>query len=113
MVSGNGASAEALSAARTALAARDDDITRADRALTDLVRGAHRVAVESMRRIDAIRTDIDSAVARGPGGSAAARELGFFLVAKNREVIAIITEARADAAAKTVALQDLSERYRH
>ena len=113
MADGTGETGEALDAARGALAARDGDLAAADSALIALLGAAHRTAADCARRIDAVRAEIKAAVARGPAGSAAsAREFGAFLVAKNREIIGIVTEARADAAAKTVALQSLGERYR-
>ena len=104
---------DALDAARAALAARDRDLADADAALTAVLDAACRTATGCARRIDGVRAEIDAAVAGARFDSAAAaREFGAFLVAKNREIIAILTEARADTDATTVALQALGERYR-
>ena len=112
-MSQQGNSAAALEAARRALAARDADLADADRVLAAAVADAHAVAVESIGRIDAIKADVDAAVSDQPKDSAAgAREFGRNLVTKNRDIAAVITEAVAEAQAKTVALKELQERYR-
>lgn len=104
---------DALDAARATLAARDRDLAAADAALTAALHAAYRTAADCAHRIDGVRAEIDAAVARVRFDSAApAREFGAFLVAKNREITALLTEARADADAATVALQALAERYR-
>lgn len=113
MVSGNGEAGDALSAVRSALAARDGELASADDELAAVLHGAHRDAQDSVRRIDAVRAAIDSAVAdRDTDGAAAAREFGAFLVERNREISTILTEAQAAVSAQTIALQQLSDRYR-
>lgn len=110
MVSGTG---DALSAARAALAARDGELAAADEELLAILHAAHREGIASVRRIDAVASAIDAAVAgRNTDGAAAAREFGAFLVARNREISDIITDAQAAVTAKTIALQQLSGRYR-
>ena len=112
-MSQQGTSAAALEAARRALAARDADLAEADRALAAAVADAHAVAVESIGRIDAMTADIDAAVRDRPKDSAAsAHEFGRHLVAKNREIAAVITEAVEVAQTKTVVLKELQDRYR-
>lgn len=107
-----GQTRDSLAAARGALGVRDDDIAAADAALADLLGQAHRLAVESAGRIDAVRSEIEAAVGSGvPGNPAGAAEFGRFLVAKNREIIEIMSEARDAASAKAAALQELSRRY--
>lgn len=107
-----GESAEALEAARRALAARDADLADADRALAEAVAGAYAIAVESIGRIDAIGTEVEAAAAEQPTDTAAgAREVGRHLVTKNRETADVIREAQAAADAKTLVLKQLSERY--
>lgn len=104
---------DALDAARAVLTARDRDLADADAALTAVLDAAYRTATGCARRIDGVRAEIDAAVAGVRFDSAAgAREFGAFLVAKNREIIALLTEARADADATTGALQALAELYR-
>lgn len=112
-MSQQGNSAAALEAARRALAARDADLADADRVLARAVADAHAIAVESIGRIDAIKADIDAAVTDQPKDSAAgAHEFGRHLIAKNRDIAAVVTEAAAVAQAKTVAVKELQERYR-
>lgn len=104
---------DALESARRALAARDADLVDADRALADAVAGAHAAAVESVRRIDAIGADLDAAVGQSPRDNPAqARELSRTLLAKNRDIAAVVTEAKAVAHSKAVELKELTERYR-
>ncbi len=112
-MSQRGNSAAALEAARRALAARDADLADADRALAAAVADAHAIAVESIGRLDAIKAEVETAVSDQPKDTAAgAREFGRNLVAKNRDIAAVITEAVASAQAKTVVLKELQERYR-
>jgi PHP family Zn ribbon phosphoesterase len=104
---------DALSAVRAALAARDGELAAADEELVAVLHAAHRDGISSVRRIDAVASAIDAAAAgRIIDGPAAGREFGAFLVERNREIRDIVTDAHADVAAKTIALQQLSERYR-
>jgi hypothetical protein len=108
-----GSTADALEAARRALAARDADLSEADRALAEAIHGAYTIAVDSINRIDAINAEVDAAATDHPKDTAAgAREIGHHLLAKNREIAAVIIEAQAAAEAKTIALKGLTERYR-
>lgn len=108
-----GDSVGALAAARRALAARDADLADADRALAEALTGAHAIAVESIGRIESITADIDAAATEQPKDTpAGAREVGRQLVAKNRDIAEVVSTARAAVAAKTAALQALTERYR-
>lgn len=112
MAEDTGRTRDSLAAARGALRVGDDDLAAADAALADLLGQAHRLAVESAGRIDAVRSEIEAVVDSGvPGTPAGAAEFGRFLVAKNREIIAIVSEARDASSAKTTALQELSRRY--
>jgi len=108
-----GESADALTAARRALADRDADLADADRALAETVAGAHAIAAESIGRIEAINADIEAAAAAdGKDSPAAAREMGRQLVAKSRETAGVLGAAAAAIEAKTVVLKRLAERYR-
>jgi hypothetical protein len=107
-----GNSADALAAARRALAARDADLADADRALAETLAGAHAIAVESIGRLETISAEIDSAATEQSHDSAAgAHEVGRQLVAKSREITEVITSAEAAVDAKTVALRELTGRY--
>jgi Domain of unknown function (DUF4226) len=116
MVGDSGLSADALESARSALAARDRDLAEADRELADAVAGAHTAATEAIRRLDAVGAEIESAVSRHAalaGDTAVGtREFARYLIAKQREIIDIVTRARADAAAKAVVLRGLRDRFR-
>ena len=112
-MSQQGTSAAALEAARRALAARDADLADADRVLSAAIADAHAIAATSIGRLDAIKTEINAAVSEQPKDSAAsAQEFGRHLVAKNREIAAVVTEAVEVAEAKTVVLKELQDRYR-
>jgi hypothetical protein len=112
-MSQHGDSSDALESARRALAARDADLADADQALAETVAGAHAIAVEAIGRIEAIGAELVAAAAAGPGdSSAAAHEVSRRLVAKNRDIAAVVSEAKAAAHAKTVALKELTDRYR-
>lgn len=108
-----GDSADALAAARRSLAARDADLADADRALAATVADAHAIAVQSISRLAAISDDIEAAAADQPTDTpAAAREIARNLVARNREIAEVVSEARELTRAKTLALKELAERYR-
>jgi len=112
-MSQHGDSPDALESVRRTLAARAADLADADLALAEAVAGAHAMAVESIGRIDAIGAELDAAAAEAPGGSpSAAHELSRTLVAKNRDIAAIVSEAKAAAQAKAAALKELTDRYR-
>lgn len=105
-------SGDALEAARRLLAARDADLADADRVLAATVAEVHGIAVDAIGRIEEIRSAIETVVSDGTTGSpAGAREVGRDLVAKNRELTGVVTEARDAALAKTLALKQLAERY--
>lgn len=107
-----GAGAGALAHAAAALAARDAALADADRELAAVVRAAHALADESIRRIESVRTHLDAAVVgRRVADPVEGREFARFLLDKNRELIAVVTAAAASAEAKTVALVQLIDRY--
>ncbi len=109
-----GDSGDALAAARRLLAARDADLADADRLLAETVAGAHRIALESIGRIEAIGSEVEAAATDQTSDSAAgAREVARRLVEKNREIASVVSAAKDAAHAKTVALKELGERYRN
>ncbi|HEY5149646.1 MAG TPA: DUF4226 domain-containing protein [Mycobacterium sp.] len=108
-----GQSGEALAAARSALAARDSDLADADRELSAAVAGAYATATDAIRRLETIRAEIAAAVSgQGVGTPAEGRAFARFLLDKQRELVDIVTAAKAEVAAKVAALQQLSTRYR-
>ncbi len=107
-----GASGEALEAARSLLAARDRDLAEADAELVEVVSGAYAAATEAIRKLDAVGTEIETAVAgQAVAGPAEGREFARLLLAKQREISDILLAARADADAKVVEFQRLLDRY--
>ena len=107
-----GEAGQALLSARAGLAARDAVLAAADRALTDTLAAAYAAAVESIARIEAIRADIDAAAGRSPDSPAGAHDLSSLLVAKQREIAAVLGDARAESEAKTAVLQKIAAQYR-
>ena len=109
----HGESGEALASARSALAARDGDLAAADRELSAVIAGAYATATEAIRRLEAIGAEIAAAV----GGQsvetpAEGRAFARLLLDKQRELVDIVTAAKAGADAKVSALQQLSGQYR-
>ncbi|OMC21956.1 DUF4226 domain-containing protein [Mycobacterium colombiense] len=110
-----GPSLEAVEARRSALASRHGTASEADRVLTDVLTSAHEAARESVRRLDAIAEQIDHATVNQadlaldtPLG---AREFQRFLMAKQREIASVVTEAREFGQAKRAVLQSLRAQY--
>jgi hypothetical protein len=102
-----------LESARSLLAARDRDLADADAELAEALAGAHAAATEAVRRLDAISTEIEAAVAsQAVTAPTEGREFARFLLAKHREISDVLTAARADADAKVIVLQRLLESYR-
>ena len=115
MTEQTGPAADAATARRAALAARHDSVAEADRALIEALTAAHAATVEGIARLDAIQQEIDEAVARQielavdtPAGG-----LNFqrFLLAKQREISAIISQARQQDADQRARLESLSSEY--
>ena len=107
-----GDSGDALEAARRLLAARDADLAEADRALSAAVADAHAIAADAIGRIEVIGSEIEAAVTDQPKDTAAAaRDLARNLVAKNREIADVVSQARDAVHAKTIALKELTGRY--
>ena len=101
----SGETGEALATARTVLAARDRALGEADRALHDVLDDAYRLAADSIRRIEAVQSEIE---ALGPDSEVDPRSCARLLLDRNRELIGIVTAARDGAAAKAAELQRLT-----
>jgi hypothetical protein len=110
-----GHSAIAVRAAQMALSSRFAGATEADRALAEALAGARAAALEALRRLDEIEADIESVVAHQEtlalDTPAGARELQRFLIAKQREIAAIISATAAEDEAKKAVLEGLSAGY--
>lgn len=110
-----GPSVAAVQARQAELAIRHGAVSDADRALTEILRSAHAAMREGVRRLDAIADEIDHATMRRnelaidtPMG---AREFQKFLLAKQREIVAVVADARELGRAKTTALEGLRRQY--
>ncbi len=110
-----GGSVEAIGARQAALSARHTASAEADRALVEALAGAHAATVEGIRRLDAIAAEIDGAVtnqaALALDTAMGAREFQKFLIAKQQEISAVVSQARELDGATRAALDKLREHY--
>jgi Domain of unknown function (DUF4226) len=94
-----GHSVAAIRDRQAALLAQHSAVSDLDHVLREALAGAHAATVEGLSRLDAIAQEIDSAVQNQaalaldiPVGR---REFQKFLVSKQQEIVAVVTEARA------------------
>lgn len=110
-----GLSIGAIGEQQAALSTQHAAASDADRALAEALAGAHAATVEGIRRLDAIAAEIDSAVtnqaALGLDTAIGAREFQKFLITKQREISAVVSDARELDGAKKAVLEQLSEHY--
>jgi hypothetical protein len=97
------------------MASLHNTVADADRVLAEALADAHAVMRESVSRLDAIAAEIDRVVS-GQADPAidtpmGAREFQKFLVAKQREIAAVVAHARELDRAKSAVLQNLRARY--
>ncbi len=105
----------AIQARQSALASRHSTAADADRVLAEVLASAHAATRESIRRLNAIAEEIDRAAQAQtdlavdtPMG---AREFQRFLVAKQREIAAVMADAHELDRAKKAVLDSLRARY--
>ncbi|MDT5260078.1 MAG: hypothetical protein QOD10_5158 [Mycobacterium sp.] len=110
-----GPSVGALQARQSVLASQHSTAAEADRVLAEALTSAHAATRESIRRLDAIAEEIDRAATGGailavdtPVG---VREFQRFLVAKQREIAAVVADAHELDRAKTAVLDRLRAQY--
>lgn len=113
MAEQTGPSIAAIQAQQAGLASRHSAISDADRALMDALATAHAEMREGVRRLDAIAAEIEQAVSDQSAADTplGAREFQRFLVAKEREIAAVMAHVRDVAQAKSAVLQGLREHY--
>jgi len=115
MVEQGGLSITAIGDQQTALSTLHTAAAEADRVLADALAGAHAATVEGVRRLDAIAAEIEGAVtnqaAFGIDTAVGAREFRRFLVAKQREILSVVSEAQELSSAKKAVLDKLGEHY--
>jgi Domain of unknown function (DUF4226) len=116
MVEQSGQSVDALRARLDALSQRHTLVAEADRRLADTVTSAHAVTVGALAQLDRIEAEIESAVSTARtcavDTSAGARELQRLLIAKQREILVVVSEADEQSAMKTAVVQELLDTYR-
>jgi hypothetical protein len=110
-----GPSLGAIQEWQSALVSQHSAAAEADRVLAEALASAHASARESIRRLDAIGEELDRAAADRtdlavdtPMG---VREFQRFLVAKQREIAAVVADARELDRAKRAALDGLRAQY--
>lgn len=90
-------------------------VAEADRILAETLGSAHAAMRESVRRLNVISVEIDRAVADQAAlavdTSLGAKEFQRFLAAKQREMAAVVADARALARTKSAQLQRLRDVY--
>ncbi|MEE6136168.1 DUF4226 domain-containing protein [Mycobacterium sp. 050128] len=110
-----GHSLTAIQARQSAMATRHDSVAEADCALMDVLASAHAAMRESIRRLDAIGDEIERAVPQqrslGVDTPMGAREFQKFLVAKQREIAAVVADACELDRAKSAVLKGLRAQY--
>jgi hypothetical protein len=108
-------SLEVIQARQAAMATLHGTVADADRVLAEALAEAHAVLRESVSRLDAIAAEIDR-VASGHADPAVdtpmgAREFQKFLVAKQREIAAVVAHAHDLDRTKSAVLQSLRAQY--
>ena len=115
MAEQTGYSVAAVQARQAELLAQHSSVSDVDRVLREALASAHAATIEGLSRLDAIAHDIDSAVqnqaALALDTPVGIREFHQFLLAKQHEIIAVITEARELGSAKTAVLEGLRPHY--
>ncbi|MEB3980843.1 DUF4226 domain-containing protein [Mycobacterium sp. 663a-19] len=111
----SGPSLAAIQARQAALADQHGTVADADRVLAEVLANAHTAIRESIRRLDAIADEIERAA---PDRNDLAldtplgvREFQRFLVAKQREIAAIVADAHELDRAKSAVLEELRAHY--
>lgn len=108
-------SVAAARARQSALSSQHGAAAEADRILAQVLAGAHASARESVRRLDAIAEQIDHATQHQahlaidtPLG---AREFQRFLTDRQREIVAIVADARELDRSNRAVLENLRAQY--
>jgi Domain of unknown function (DUF4226) len=110
-----GPSVAALRSRQSQLANQHSVAADADRVLAEVLASTHAAMRESVRRLDAIAEEIESAVVHqeqlAVDTPLGVRQLQRFLLAKQREITAVVADARELGRAKCVALESLRAQY--
>jgi Domain of unknown function (DUF4226) len=110
-----GLSIGAIQEKQAALSRQHAAAAQADRGLEEALARAHAAIVDGASRLDAIEAEIDRAVesqvAMGIDTPIGAREFQKFLIAKQREIFAVVSDAHELDAAKQAMLENLLQHY--
>ena len=110
-----GPSMGAIRARQSALASQHGTAAEADRVLGQVLASAHAATRESIRRLDAIADEIDRAATDRADLAVdtplGVREFQRFLVAKQREITTVVTDAHELDRAKRAVLDRLRAQY--
>jgi Domain of unknown function (DUF4226) len=110
-----GEATSAVDARQATMSGRIRSLTAADEALAGVVHAAHSTTVAALRRFAEIEAEI-AALIQGQDElaldtAAGARELQRVLIAMQREIVGIVSDAAADGEAKKVVLEELLGQY--
>lgn len=115
MAEQTGPSVAALKARQAALSGQHSAAVDADRVLVQELAGAHAAAVDGASRLDAITREIDNAIqnqaALAVDTPMGAREFQRFLIAKQRQIIAVVSQLHELDRAKKDVLESLWPQY--
>ncbi|MGZ4514614.1 MAG: DUF4226 domain-containing protein [Mycobacterium sp.] len=104
-----------MQARQSALAGQHGTVADADRVLAEVLTSAHAAMREGARRLDAIAEQIDHATVHQASLAVdtpmGAREFQRFLLDKQREITAVVEDARELSRAKKAVLEGLRDRY--
>jgi hypothetical protein len=110
-----GGAIEEIARRQALLSARHAAAAESDRTLVEALAGAHAATVEGISRLDAIAAEIDGAVTNQAGlaldTAIGAREFQKFLIAKQQQISAVVSQARELEGATRAALDTLREHY--
>jgi hypothetical protein len=110
-----GLSIGAIREEQVALSRQHAAAAQADRVLGKALASAHAATVDGVTRLDAISAEIDRAVenwvAMGIDTPIGAREFQKFLIAKQREISGVVSDAHQLDAAKKAMLENLFQHY--
>ena len=115
MAEQTGHSVAAIQARQAVLTTQHRTAIDADRVLAGALASAHATTVEGLSRLDAIAEEIADAVQRQAALATdtpmGAREFQKFLIAKQREIMAVVSTARDMDSAKKTVLEGLRQQY--
>ena len=105
----------AIRARQSVLASQHSTAAEADRVLAEALTSAHAATREGIRRLEAIAEEIDHAATERASLAVdtpmGVREFQRFLAVKQREIAAVVADARDLDRAKTAALDRLRAQY--